>query len=135
VVRPVKDQTLIFDRALANPELANLYIDISWDETAKYVTATPEGLQRTADLINKYPDRFLFGSDVVAPAGIDATVAVYDAYAPLWKLLTPEAKQKVLFGNYERMFDAARVSVRAWEKANLGKSGPVPQSSPASGYK
>ncbi len=135
VVRPVKDQTLIFDRALANPELANLYIDISWDETAKYVTATPEGLQRTADLINKHPDRFLFGSDVVAPASIDATVAVHDAYEPLWKLLTPEVKQKVLFGNYERMFDAARVSVRAWEKENLGKAGPVPQSSPASGYK
>ena len=72
---------------------------------------------------------------MVAPASIDATVAVYDAYAPLWKLLTPEAKQKVLFGNYERLFDAARVSVRAWEKANLGKSGPVPQPSPASGYK
>jgi hypothetical protein len=135
VVRPVRDQLGIFERGLANPALANLYIDISWDETAKYVTATPEGLQRMADLINKYPDRFLFGSDVVAPTSIDATVAVYDAYAPLWPLLTPDARQKVLFGNYERLFDAARVSVRAWEKANLGKPRPVPPPTPISGDK
>ena len=35
--------------------------------------------------------------------------------------------------NYERLFDAARAKVRAWEKANLGKPRPVPQPTPASG--
>jgi hypothetical protein len=134
VVHPVKDQVAIFERGLANPALANLYIDISWDETAKYITATPEGLKRMADLINKYPDRFLFGSDCVAPTSIDATVAVYNAYDPLWKLLTPETRQKVLFTNYERLFDAARVKVRAWEKANVGKPNVVPSPTPISGY-
>lgn len=119
VVRPVHEQTAIFERGLASPALANLYVDISWDETAKYITSTPDGLQRTADLINRYPDRFLFGSDVVAPKSIDSPMAVYTAYEPLWKLLTPETRQKVLFGNYERLFDAARVKVRAWEKANV----------------
>jgi predicted TIM-barrel fold metal-dependent hydrolase len=118
VVRPVHDQVAIFERGLANPGLSNMYIDISWDETAKYITSTPEGLQRTADMINAHPDRFLFGSDVVAPKSIDSPMAVYTAYEPLWKLLTPEAREKVLFGNYERLFDAARVKVRAWEKAN-----------------
>ena len=34
-------------------------------------------------------------------------------------LLTPEARQKVLKGNYERLFDAARIRVRAWEAANI----------------
>src|SRR3954469_16697282 len=32
VVRPVKDQLAIMDRGLANPELKNLYVDLSWDE-------------------------------------------------------------------------------------------------------
>jgi len=35
--------------------------------------------------------------------------------------LTPDAKQKVLKGNYERLFDDARRKVRAWEAAHLTK--------------
>jgi len=135
IVRPVEGQLGIFERALANPGLKHLYLDISWDETAKYVTSSPEAVKRVAALINKYPDRFLFGSDVVAPASIDAPMAVYKAYEPLWKELTPEARHAVLFGNYERLFDAARVRVRAWEKANVGKPKPVPPPTPVSGYK
>jgi predicted TIM-barrel fold metal-dependent hydrolase len=135
IVRPVEGQLGIFERALANPALKHLYLDISWDETAKYVTSSPEAVQKVAALINKYPDRFLFGSDVVAPTSIDAPMAVYKIYEPLWKELTPEAKQLVLFGNYERLFDAARVRVRAWEKANVGKPKPVPPPTPVSGYK
>lgn len=135
VIHPVKDQAAIFERGFANPKLANLYVDISWDETAKYITASPEGLQKVADLMNKYPDRFLFGSDVVAPASVDSPMAVYNAYQPLWKLLKPETKQKVLFGNYERLFDKARKDVRAWEKANAGKAAAIPAPTPVSGYK
>jgi hypothetical protein len=134
VVRPVHHQLELLDRALANPELRHLHIDISWDETAKYITSTPESLQKTAALISKYPDRFLFGSDVVAPASLASPMAVYDAYAPLWKLLTPEASRMVRLGNYERLFDAARVKVRAWERANLGKRAAPPPPSPSSGY-
>ena len=55
------------ERALTNPELPNLYIDISWDEVAKYLVATPETTQAAADLINGHPDRFLFGTDEMAP--------------------------------------------------------------------
>ncbi|HEX5132694.1 MAG TPA: amidohydrolase family protein [Candidatus Krumholzibacteria bacterium] len=134
VVHPVTDQISIFERGLGNPALSNLYVDISWDETAKWITKTPEGLKRMADLMNKYPDRFLFGSDVVAPQSIDSPMAVYNAYATLWKSLTPETRQKVLFTNYERLFDAARVKVRAWEQENVGKPLPVPAPTPASGY-
>jgi len=38
-------------------------------------------------------------------------------YRPLWVLLTPDARAKVTRGNYERLFDAARRRVRAWERA------------------
>ena len=67
VVRPVKDQIGIIDRALSDPALNHVYIDLSWDETAKYIVASPETIAATADLINRHPDRFLFGTDEVAP--------------------------------------------------------------------
>ena len=44
-VRPVKDQLAIMDRALGDPSLSHVYIDISWDETAKYITASPGRLR------------------------------------------------------------------------------------------
>jgi hypothetical protein len=118
VVRPVKDQLAIIDRALGDPAMSNVYIDISWDETAKYITASPEALEATAALISKYPDRFLFGSDVVAPSSIDSPMKVYNQYDPLWGKLSPEVSQNVQLGNYARLFDAARLRVRVWEKAN-----------------
>jgi len=119
IVRPVKEQGAIVEKMLADPALKHVYMDISWDEVAKYLMATPEGIQRTAEIINRHPDRFLFGSDVVAPKTVDAMVAVHDAYAPLWAALTPEAGAKVRKGNYERLFDEARRKVRAWEKENV----------------
>jgi hypothetical protein len=133
VVRPVDQQLAMLDRALADPALKHVYIDISWDETAKYITRTPETVAATAAVINKYPDRFLFGSDVVAPTSIDAPMAVFNQYEPLWKALTPQASEAVRLGNYQRLFDAARVKVRTWEKANVGKPQPAPPWSPSSG--
>ena len=118
VVRPVKDHIGIVERALSNPELPNLYMDISWDEVAKYLVATPETTQAAADLINRHPDRFLFGSDEVAPTEQAKYLKVYDMYAPLFAKLSPEASEKLRKGNYERLFDAARQRVRAWEGAN-----------------
>jgi hypothetical protein len=37
---------------------------------------------------------------------------------PVFDLLTKEAKDKVLKGNYERIFDQGRRNVRAWEQAH-----------------
>lgn len=119
VVRPVPDQLGLVERALSAPQLSNLYIDISWDEVAKYLIATPETIQATADLINRYPDRFLFGTDEVAPTDQAQYLEIYDMYAPLFAKLTPEASEKVRKGNYERLFDQARQSVRAWERENV----------------
>ena len=66
----------MMERGLASPKLANFFIDISWTELAKYVVATPETTQAMADLINRYPDRFLFGTDEVADVtGAGDTVA------------------------------------------------------------
>jgi predicted TIM-barrel fold metal-dependent hydrolase len=118
IVHPVKDQIGIVERALSNPDLPRLHVDISWDEVAKYLVATPETIQAAADMINRHPDRFLFGTDEVAPTEQAKYLKVYDMYAPLFAKLTPEASEKVRKGNYERLFDEARRKVRAWEKAN-----------------
>ena len=67
---------------------------------------------------NQYPDRFLFGTDVVAPRDEDHYLGVYRMYQPLWEALTPEARNLVLKGNYERVFDAAAAKVRQWEGTN-----------------
>src|SRR5258706_478209 len=50
VVHPLKDQLWIIERALANPALAHVHFDISWDEVAKYLVASPEAIQASADL-------------------------------------------------------------------------------------
>ena len=102
-----------------DPTLSHVYFDISWDEVAKYAVSSPESIENTAAMLNKYPERFLFGTDNVAPADQTAQLRVYDMWAPIWSRLTPEASLKVRTGNYERVFDAARVRVRAWEKANV----------------
>ncbi len=133
VIHPVKDQLAMLERALEKPEFKHVNIDISWDEVAKYIVASPEATKATADLINKFPDRFLFGTDEVAPPDQKKYLKVYDMYAPLLALLTPEAKQKLLKGNYERIFNEARIKVRAWEKAHANESEAVPAPTPSSG--
>jgi hypothetical protein len=112
-------QLEIVENMLNDPTLSHVNFDISWDEVAKYAVATPEAVSRVATTLNRYPDRFLFGTDTVAPQNPAAYYAVFDMWAPVWKQLTPEASLKVRKSNYERLFDAARQKVRAWEKAHV----------------
>jgi hypothetical protein len=121
VVRPVKDHLALIRKLLDSGKVPNMHFDISWDETAKYVLSTPESIKAMADMINAYPDRFLFGTDEVAPSSQEKYLKVYDMYAPLFSALTPNASEMLRKGNYERIFDKARVDVRAWEKANVTK--------------
>jgi predicted TIM-barrel fold metal-dependent hydrolase len=133
IVRPVKDQMALIGRALSNPEFNHIYIDISWTEVAKYVTETPEATTNTAAVINQYPDRFLMGTDEVAPADQASYLRILDMYKPLLEKLTPDVRQKLLKGNYERLFDAARLKVRAWEKQHAHDQPLTPAATPVSG--
>jgi hypothetical protein len=128
IVRPVQvsaeaaernpAQMEIVEGMLEDPALAHVSFDISWDEVAKYAVASPESIARVSTILNKYPDRFLFGTDTVAPAGPGPYFAVFDTWTPVWRLLTPEASQMVRKRNYERIFDEARRRVREWERRN-----------------
>jgi hypothetical protein len=120
IVRPVQHHAAVLESMLRDPAFSNLYFDISWTEVAKYLVSSPEATKISADLINRYPDRFLFGTDEVAPTNQKDYLKIYSLYAPLWKLLTPEASEKVQKKNYERLFNAARIRVRAWENVHAG---------------
>jgi hypothetical protein len=109
----------IVEAMVRDPALSHVYFDISWDEVAKYAVSSPEAITNVSAMLNRYPDRFLFGTDNVAPADQATQLRVYNMWDPIWKQLTPESSRSVRLGNYERIFDAARVRVRAWEKANL----------------
>ncbi|KAA5538714.1 amidohydrolase family protein [Roseiconus nitratireducens] len=122
VVRPVEDQLGMVERGFRDPESKNVHFDISWDEAAKYLVGSPEAIEKSAAIINRFPERFLFGTDCVAPKTRDDYLQVYKLYAPLFAKLTPEAKQMLLRGNYERIFDEARRRVRQWEAGNLNKN-------------
>jgi len=121
VIQPVEHHIAMLEDILTDPVCSHVCFDLSWDEVAKYVVSSPEATQRAADLINRFPDRFLFGTDTVAPATTEAYFGVYEMYKPLWALLSKEAKEKVLKGNYERIFDQGRRNARAWEKKQLAK--------------
>ena len=112
-------QLQIVEAMVADPTLAHVNFDISWDEVAKYAVASPESIERVSAMLNRHPDRFLFGTDTVAPSGPAPYFAVFDMWAPVWQRLTPDASLKVRKGNYERLFDEGRRRVRAWEAANV----------------
>jgi len=109
----------IVEQMLQDPTLKHVYFDISWDEVAKWAIANEQIERRVADVLNKNPERFLFGTDNVAPVDQAAQLRVFHLWDPIWAQLTPEASLKIRKGNYERIFDTARRKVRAWEKTNV----------------
>lgn len=121
VVRPVTQHAARIEAILRDPQFGHVYFDISWDEVAKYIVASPESTSIAADLINRYPERFLFGTDEVAPHDQQKYLRIYESYGPLFALLSQDASEKLRLGNYERLFNAARRKVRAWEKDNVAQ--------------
>jgi predicted TIM-barrel fold metal-dependent hydrolase len=130
VVHPVQSQAVageiatnpnhleIVTAILEDPTLRHVYFDISWDEVAKYAIATPEKEQATAAVFQRFSDRFLFGTDNVAPVDQAAQLRVFHLWDDIFAKLTPEASLAIRRGNYERLFDAARLRVRSWEKSH-----------------
>jgi hypothetical protein len=67
VVNPIDDQAAAIEAILLDPAFNHVYFDISWDEVAKYAVASETSITRVSNALNRYPDRFLFGTDTVAP--------------------------------------------------------------------
>ena len=119
IVDPFGGHAKHLDEILSDSAFKHVYFDISWDEVAKYIVSSPEALVKAVQLFEKYPDRFLFGTDEVAPKDQEKYLKIYSQYDPLWKLLKKETSEKIRMKNHEKLFDQARASVRAWEKKNL----------------
>lgn len=121
VIQPLDHYAAMIERILEDPKMKHVHFDISWTELAKYLGSSPEGVKRVAAIFNRHPDRFLFGTDEVAPREPEKYFKIFGMYESLWRELTPETSEKVRKGNYARLFDEARRKVRAWEKASVGE--------------
>lgn len=121
-VKPTSDHLEFLNEILGSGDFTHVSFDLSWDEVAKYVTADDATTIAWAKLITAHPDRFLFGSDSVSPRTQEAYLASYRAYQPLLDRLDPVTAAKIKSRNYERIFDAARQKVRAWEKKEGARS-------------
>ncbi len=109
----------IVESIITDPAFNHVNFDISWDEVAKYAVRTPATIAASAAMLNAHADRFLFGTDTVAPAGPAPYFAVFDMWAPVFAKLTPETSLKIRKTNYERLFDEGRRRVREWERLNV----------------
>ena len=118
-VRPGKNHATRIEEILRDPDFDHVYFDLAWDEVAKYFVGSPEATRVIAVLIQCYPDRFLFGTDAVAPADQSKYLAVFNQYQPLWNSLDAKTSRKVRLENYERIFDEGRRKVRSWESAHV----------------
>jgi predicted TIM-barrel fold metal-dependent hydrolase len=121
VVEPLPGHAALIEEILDDPALSHVNFDISWDEAAKYLVRSMDTIERSVGVMGNHPDRFVFGTDVVAPSDPAKYYAVFDMYAPLWRELSPEARRMITRQNYERLFGAARGKVRAWEHGHVHK--------------
>lgn len=118
-VRPPRNHFAMIEEILRDPALPNVYMDISWDEAAKYIVNTPGAIRSMAELMQRFPDRFLFGSDGAAPTEESKYLKVFYQYELLWNSLDAETSRKVRLLNYQRIFDEARGRVRRWESTHV----------------
>jgi amidohydrolase family protein len=118
-VQPYPEHWKYLEEMLADPAFKHVYIDLSWGPViAPNIIDTPEHLKMTANLIRKYPERFLYGSDQGATSDWELVKKSYEVWKPLWEEIGPDLTQQVAKQNYLRLFDQSRKNIRAWEKAH-----------------
>jgi hypothetical protein len=113
------------DEMLSDPNFNHVHIDISWTAVAEQLVNKdgvfdPEKARPWAALFQRHPDRVLFGSDSLAPLSHEMWNTTATMYEQLMCMLPPDARQKIMMGNYERLIVGARAKVRAYEQHCLG---------------
>ena len=109
----------LIEKMLDDPSLRHVNFDLSWSETAKYLTSTPETPERRRrDRSSAIPIAFCSAPTRSGPTNQHDYLRVLRMYDPLWKLLPPDVLDAVRKSNYERIFDSARTKVRAWEASH-----------------
>jgi len=118
-VKPGANHLNLLREILSDEQYSHVNFDISWDEVAKWIVVDASTLEAWVTLLQQYPDRFLFGSDTVAPKSQAEYLRTYEAYRKLWERLDAQTARKVKVENYERLFTAARLQVRMWEQKQV----------------
>ncbi|MBF0194513.1 MAG: amidohydrolase [Magnetococcales bacterium] len=120
-VKPTTNHTELLLNILNDPALSHVYFDLAWDEIAKYIQATPETTRKWAAVINAHPERFLAGTDSVAPRTQEKYFKNYTVHQPLIDLLSNKASRMVRLENYDTLFGDARRKVRDWETRHVAR--------------
>lgn len=90
-----------------------LKVDLAWDVLFDNVYSLDEGLAKTVSLLNKYPDRFIAGTDFVAALSKNQTQYAYELQktgAP-FQFASHEAFRKVALG--QNWFELLNLPMRA----------------------
>ena len=101
---------------LADHAMKHVHIDLSWSVVAERLTQPDETMKEWVALITDHPQRFLFGSDALAPMDGQGWNKTFATYAGLLNGLPDTVRSQLLNENYERLFVKARRKVRAFEK-------------------
>jgi hypothetical protein len=120
-VKPAADHIALLRELLGSEEFSHVNFDISWDEVARWIVTDDATLDAWVKMLRQYPERFLFGSDAVSPRSQADYLKAFDVYQKLWERLDAQTAQMVKARNFERIFDAARGKVRAWESAHIAR--------------
>ena len=116
-VQPGPRHIELMDAALADPSLKHVSVDLSWDVVSKYI-GDPAMKKQWAALVNKYPDRFIYGSDSVAAATPDIYDATIDVYRDTGFLDLLHDRGPLLRGNFDRLVETTSNNVRQWRLQN-----------------
>ena len=100
------------DMLRSNP---NLYYDISWIVYEEYIAKDEASLDKWAELIEKYPDRFMIGSDKVGHW--DTYPGEITKYAPLVARLSPDTAWALCSENILLLVDPEAVAESLKEAA------------------
>jgi hypothetical protein len=116
-VLPSQANIETLERAFQDPALSHVSVDLSWDVAIKHILSDPQLKAGYIDLVNRYPDRFYFGSDTVGSDG-ETVGSTLDL---LWDsgflgALNPEAREKFLWGNGERLYNDSASAINAWRR-------------------
>ena len=111
--------TATLRQLLEDSRMKHIHIDLSWSVVADQLTKSPEVQAEWVSLITAHSERFLFGSDALAPANEEVWNKTYASYSNLLMKLPDAARLQLLQGNYQRLFVDARERVRSYEKNAL----------------
>jgi hypothetical protein len=121
-VNAPEGHTATLRKLLENDGMKHVHIDLSWSVVAERLTQSPATQVEWVSLIKDHPERFLFGSDALAPADRDTWNKTYASYNGLLMSLPDAVRSQLLHGNYQRLFVDARKRVRSYEKFFLASA-------------